>query len=202
MSGQEKSANELQSQFTDDFFYFFLMVRKERIRKVVHRLKGQYPDESPEQLARRLTSSRSTLSFLGGSCNCPCSYPVLDSLETPRFCRRRIGPDSDALVSDSGDRLAVRKDIDDQSRVPETTAVIAATGIAAGTPLLVSLLEFNPTYALPPAAVPVKSHSSSERVQFAFTERVPRHFRRGKPSRPSSRKPYDEPRLFANYRAE
>ena len=62
-----KTSKELQSEFTDEFFYFFLRVRKERVRKVVQRLKTQYPDESPEQLARRLIASRSTLSFLGGA---------------------------------------------------------------------------------------------------------------------------------------
>jgi hypothetical protein len=67
MFDQEKSSKELLSQLTDDFFYLFLRLRKERIRKIVHRLKDQYPDENPEQLARRLISSRSTLSFLGGS---------------------------------------------------------------------------------------------------------------------------------------
>ncbi len=155
MSGQEKSANELQSQFTDDFFYFFLRVRKERIRKVVHRLKGQYPDESPEQLARRLTSSRSTLSFLGGSLlHLPMLLPGIgQAWKFLGFVGGASALTRMHLYLILEIALLFGKDIDDQSRVPEMTAVIAATGIAAGTPFLVSLLEFNPIYALPAAAL-------------------------------------------------
>ena len=41
------------------------------------------------------------------------------------------------------------KDIDDQARVPEMVSVVLATGLAAGTPLLVRALEVNPLFALP-----------------------------------------------------
>ena len=155
MSEQEISSKELQSQFTDDFFYFFLRVRKERIRKVVQRVKAQYPDESPEQLARRIVSSRSTLSFLGGTLlHLPMLLPGIGQ------AWKLLGFVGGASVLSRMHlylileiALLFGKDIDDQSRVPEMTAVVAATGIAAGTPFLVSLLEFNPIYALPAAAL-------------------------------------------------
>jgi uncharacterized protein (DUF697 family) len=47
--------------------------------------------------------------------------------------------------------LLYGKDIDDSARVPEMLAVTAATGLAAGAPMLAGLLDFNPLYALPTA---------------------------------------------------
>jgi hypothetical protein len=45
--------------------------------------------------------------------------------------------------------LVFGKDIDDQARVPEMVAVVAATGASAATPWLVQALELHPLYALP-----------------------------------------------------
>jgi hypothetical protein len=63
----ETKAVALQSQFTDDFLYFFLRLRKDRVRKVVNRIRSQYPDETPEQLAQRAISDKTQLSFIGGT---------------------------------------------------------------------------------------------------------------------------------------
>lgn len=155
MSDEKKTSNELQSQFTDDFFYFFLRVRKERVRKVVQRLRTQYPDESPEELARRLISSQSALSFLGGSLlQLPMLLPGIGQAwkllgfvgGTSVLTRMHL-----YLILEIA--LLFGKDIDDQARVPEMSAVVAAVGVGASAPFLVSVLELNPLYALPAAAL-------------------------------------------------
>jgi hypothetical protein len=155
MSDSEKSLMEPQSQLTDDFFYFFLRLRKDRVRKVVKRLKAEHPDESPEQLARRLVSSQSALSFLGGSLlHLPMLLPGIGQAwkllgfvgGTSVLTRMHL-----YLILEIA--LVFGKDIDDQNRVSEMAAVVGATGVAASAPFLVSLLELNPIYALPAAAL-------------------------------------------------
>jgi hypothetical protein len=49
------------------------------------------------------------------------------------------------------------KDIDDAARVPEMVAVVAATGVAAASPMLVQALEWHPLYALPVGALAASS---------------------------------------------
>ena len=56
-----------QSILTDQFFYFFLRLRKQRVQKVVAAVNNAYPQESVEQKARRLIEAQSPLSFLGGA---------------------------------------------------------------------------------------------------------------------------------------
>jgi hypothetical protein len=168
-----KTSKELQSQFADEFFYFFLRVRKERVRKVVQRLKTQYPDESPEQLARRLIASRSTLSFLGGAIlHLPMLLPGIGQAwkllgfvgGTSVLSRMHL-----YLILEIA--LLFGKDIDDQARVPEMAAVVAAVGAAASVPFLVSLLELNPVYAIPSAAL------SSVTVTQIVGESAIRHYK-------------------------
>jgi len=146
---------DLQSQLTDDFFYFFLRLRKERVRKVVKRLQTSYAGESPEQLARRLISSQSALSFLGGGIlHLPMLLPGIGQIwrllgfvgGTSVLTRMHLH-----LILEIA--LLFGKDIDDQARVPEMVAVVAAVGIGASAPFLVSVLELNPLYALPSAAL-------------------------------------------------
>src|SRR5262245_729961 len=52
-----------QTLFADDFLYFFLRLRKARIRQVVERVRRMYPNETPEQHARRLIRSTAKLSL-------------------------------------------------------------------------------------------------------------------------------------------
>jgi hypothetical protein len=51
---------------TDAFFYFFLRLRKDRIRKVVADSNARFPEESEEQRARRLIEDQTQLSLLRG----------------------------------------------------------------------------------------------------------------------------------------
>jgi hypothetical protein len=45
---------------TDAFFYFFLRLRKDRIRKVVADINARFPEESEEQRARRLIEDQTS----------------------------------------------------------------------------------------------------------------------------------------------
>lgn len=155
MPDTEPVTKDLQSQLTDDFFYFFLRLRKERVRKVVKRLQATYPGESPEQLARRLISSHSTLSFVGGGfLHLPMLLPGIGQVwrflgfvgGTSVLTRMHLH-----LIMEIA--LLFGKDIEDQARVPEMAAVVAAMGVAASVPFLVRVLELNPLYALPSAAL-------------------------------------------------
>jgi hypothetical protein len=74
-------SRELQSLLADDFLYFFLRLRKHRIRALVQALQARYRDESREQLARRLIASHAELSFLGGALlHLPTVLPGLGQL--------------------------------------------------------------------------------------------------------------------------
>lgn len=50
MSRNMKSS-KTQSLMVDDFFYFFLQLRKQRIRSVVERMRTLHPEMTREQLA-------------------------------------------------------------------------------------------------------------------------------------------------------
>jgi hypothetical protein len=148
-------SEESQSRLTDDFLYFFLRLRKDRVRKVAKRLSETYPGESPEELARRLISSQSWLSSLGGTLTqLPMLLPGIGQVwkllgfvgGTAALTRMHL-----YLIMEIA--CLFGKDIDDRARVPEMAAVVAATGIAAGAPLLVRVLELNPLYAMPAAAI-------------------------------------------------
>ena len=67
-----------QSRLTDDFFYFFLRLRKDRVRKVVADINQRYPEEALEQRARRLIAAQAQLSLLGGLIlDLPTMIPVI-----------------------------------------------------------------------------------------------------------------------------
>jgi hypothetical protein len=51
-------------RLTDDFFYFVLRLRKDRIRKAVADINARFPEESLEQRTRRLIEGKTQLSLL------------------------------------------------------------------------------------------------------------------------------------------
>jgi hypothetical protein len=138
----ELSPSKLQSRLTDDFFYFFLRLRKDRIRKVVVDINARFPEESVEQRARRLIEDQTQLSFLGGLI-----------LDLPTMITG-IGQGVKILGFVGGTSALVRmhlylileiallygKDIDDEARVPEMVAVVASTGLAVGAPFVADAL--------------------------------------------------------------
>jgi hypothetical protein len=155
MSEHTRSAPAVQSQFTDDFLYYFLRVRKQRAHKVVKRLKDQYPGETREQLARRLIDAKSHLSFIGGTLtHLPMVVPGLGSAikflgvvgGTSVMTRMHL-----ALILEIA--VIYGKDLDDPELVPEIAVVVATVGAGTAAPFLIKVLELNPLYALPAAGV-------------------------------------------------
>lgn len=140
-----------QSLLLEDFFYFFLRLRKERVRKLVKMMQERHPEETPEGLARRLIASSSTLSFIGGTLtHLPALLPGIgQALTLLGFVGGASALTRMHLYLILEIALVYGKDIDDDARVPEMAAVVAATGAAAAAPLLVHVLELNPLYALP-----------------------------------------------------
>ncbi|MFZ5449750.1 MAG: hypothetical protein ACOZFS_14060 [Thermodesulfobacteriota bacterium] len=150
-----------QSFLTEEFFYFFLRLRKGRIRQVAWEIRSRFPDETPEQQARRLIAAQSQLSFLGGAImHLPMLIPGLG--ETLKLlgvvgggaCLTRMHL---YLILEIA--LLFGKDIEDSARVPEMAAVVAATGLAVGAPFLVNALDLNPLLALPAAGLSASTAS-------------------------------------------
>jgi hypothetical protein len=145
------SAQRLQSATTEQFFYFFLRMRKGEVRRMVGILQSRYPREGPAQLARRLIASKSALAMLGGSLlTLPLLMPQVGQAlkllglvgATSMLTRMHL-----YMILEIA--LLYGKDIDDTARVPEMAAVVAATGLAAASPLLARGYGLEPQYSLP-----------------------------------------------------
>ncbi len=144
-------ADSQQTRVIDDFFYFFLRLRKSRVRKIVQMMQARYPEETPEGLARQLIASSSTLSFIGGTLmHLPVLLPGLgQALTLLGFVGGASAITRMHLYLILEIALVYGKDIEDEARVSEMAAVVAVTGAAAAAPLLVHALELNPLYAIP-----------------------------------------------------
>ena len=144
-----------QSRLTDDFFYFFLRLRKDRIRKVVADINNRYPEETLEQRAHRLMDAQTQLSFLGGLIlDLPTMIPYFGQLVkvlgfvggTSALVRMHL-----YLILEIA--LLYGKDIDDEARVPEMAAVVAGTGVAVGAPFMADALGLHPLVSMATGAV-------------------------------------------------
>jgi len=144
-----------QSILTDHFFYFFLRLRKGTIRKEVEALNARHPEETLEQRARRLITAQTSLSFLGGVLmNLPMLVPGLgNALKFLGVVGGASAVTRMHLYLIMEIAYLYGKDIDDQARVPEMVAVVLASGLGAGAPLLVQALNMNPLWALPVGGV-------------------------------------------------
>ena len=140
-----------QSILADQFFYFFLRLRKGECRRVVQRVKALYPNETPEQHARRLILAQCSLSLVGGAVlYLPTLFPVATTFwkafglvgGASMLARLNL-----YLILEIA--LLYGKDIDDQARVPELMAVVAASGMSAASPVLVSAMQWHPAAAIP-----------------------------------------------------
>jgi len=140
-----------QGLATDQFFYFFMRLRKQEIRRTVQTLRARHPDESPAQLSQRLIDSHQRLALIGGA----FSYLpfVLPGVGQALKLAGVVGTTSMLtrmhLYMILEIALVHGHDIDDQARVPEMATVIAATGLSAGTPYLLQALEWAPVIGLP-----------------------------------------------------
>lgn len=136
---------------SDQFFYFFLRLRKGEIRRVVQRVQSLYPDETPEQHARRLILAQCSLSLVGGAIlYLPQLFPVAGNvLKMAGFVggASMLARMNLYLILEIA--LLYGQDIDDQARVPEMMAVVAASGLSAASPFLVKALDWHPLAAIP-----------------------------------------------------
>jgi len=166
---------KLQSITTEEFFYFFLRMRKGEVKRIVGLLQTRYPEESPEQLAKRLIASKSRLALLGGALvNLPGLMPgVGSSLKlagvvggTSMLARMNL-----YLINEIA--LVFGENIDDSARISDMMAVVGATGVSTAAPSLAGqYLGLNPWIQLPVGAL-----SSAAMVQVIGHASI-RHFRR------------------------
>lgn len=139
-----------QGHATDKFFYFFLGLRKGEIRRRVKKLKAEFPNETPEQLARELITAQIPLSLIGGSL-----------LHVPLFVTG-IGPALKLFGLAGGATVIMRmhltllleiamlfgRDIDEKDRLKEMATVFAASGLASGSTFLSEMFSLKPYLAL------------------------------------------------------
>jgi hypothetical protein len=146
----ETAASAPQSHLADDFFYFFLRLRKDRIRKVVADINARFPGETAEQRARRLIEDQTQLSLLAGLIlDLPTMIPGIgQALKILGFVGGTSALVRMHLYLILEIALLYGKDIDDQARVQEMLAVVAGTGLAVGTPYLADALGFHPLFSM------------------------------------------------------
>ena len=98
-----------QSRLTDDFLYFFLRLRKDRIRKVVADINARYPEEALEQRARRHRRP-ARFSLLGGLIlDLPAMIPVIGYAVKLLGFVGGTSPDAHAPLPHHGDRPPLRQ---------------------------------------------------------------------------------------------
>jgi hypothetical protein len=155
MTDQQAVETTPQGLTTEEFFYFFLRLRKSEIRRTVQVIRETYPNEDEYQLAQRLIQSKTALSLLGGGLiNLPVIFPGVGLILTTVGA---VGGTSMLtrlhlyLILEIA--LVFGKDIDDRARVREMAAVVAATGAAVAVPLLMRATPLNPLLSLPAGAL-------------------------------------------------
>ncbi len=149
------SAPSFQNLETENFFYFFLRLRKGEIRRTVQGLKTHYPHETPHQLANRLIEAQAVLSFLGGSLlQLPTLLPGIgQALQFLGFAGGTAVLTRMHLYLILEIALVFGKDIDDPARVPEMMTVVAATGLAPGVSIALQALQMTPIVAFPAGVI-------------------------------------------------
>jgi hypothetical protein len=151
----EMERDRRQSLVVEEFFYFFLRLRKNEVRRVAQVLAARYPHDEPARNAHRLIESKSTLSLLGGALlNAPFLIPGLG--QTLRLTGV-VGAGSMLtrmhlyLILEIAHLFG--EDIDDSARVPEMVAVVAATGLGAAAPSLLAAYGMKPILMIPTGAL-------------------------------------------------
>ncbi|WP_462321507.1 hypothetical protein [Halochromatium sp.] len=149
------AAERRQSLMVEEFFYFFLRLRKNEVRRVAQLVAARYPEDEPARNARRLIDSKTSLSLLGGALlNAPWLLPGFgQALKLSGV----VGAGS--LLTRMHLYLILEiahlygEDIDDSARVPEMIAVVAATGLGAAAPSLLTTYGMKPALMLPAGAL-------------------------------------------------
>ncbi|MCG6939903.1 MAG: hypothetical protein LJE69_01455 [Thiohalocapsa sp.] len=146
---EDRAAHSLghrQSLAAEEFFYFFLRLRKNEIRRTVRTLEEQYPEDDLRQRARRLVDAKTGLAALGGGLlYVPGLFPAAGQFLTFAGV---VGAASILTRMHLYLILEIAcvygEDIDDLARVPEMVAVIAATGMGATAPQLLAGYKLGP----------------------------------------------------------
>ncbi|MFI5305196.1 MAG: hypothetical protein ACHQYP_10440 [Nitrospiria bacterium] len=147
MTREISTVSKTQSIMTDDFFYFFLQLRKSRIRTVVERVRKLHPEKTTEQLAEQLIESTANLSLVAGSLvSLPLMFPGLHGI------LRYVGLVAGSAVITRMHlylileiALLYGKDIDNSERVSEMIAVVAATeAVVTLPPIALQILNIAP----------------------------------------------------------
>jgi hypothetical protein len=139
-----------QGHATDKFFYFFMGLRKGEIRRRVKKLKDEFPNENPEQLARELIAAQVPLSLLGGAL-----------IHAPMYIPG-IGPAVKMFGVAGGATVIIRMhltlileiamlfghDIDEKRRLKEMAAVVATSGLVSGSTLISEYFALKPYIAV------------------------------------------------------
>jgi len=132
---------------TEKFFYYCMGLRKGVISEQVARMQSQYPNDTPERLARRFIAAQIPLSMVSSAL---VHIPTVIPVAGPAF--RFLGfASGTTLMMVLNMTLAMQialifgHDLDDRARIKELLAVITATGLASGsTSLVPQLLSLRP----------------------------------------------------------
>jgi len=144
--GAARSVGRRQSLAAEEFFYFFLRLRKNEIRRTVRQLEQQFPDEDLHRRARRLVDAKTGLVALGGGLlYVPSLFPAAGQVlklagvvgAASMLTRMHL-----YLVLEIA--AVYGEDIDDLARVPELIAVVAATGMGGAAPQLLAGYQVAP----------------------------------------------------------
>jgi len=192
LNGPIVESEQLQDIGTEEFFYFFLRMRKGEVRRIVSLLRARYPDEGPEQLAERLIASKSRLALLGGALvNLPTLMPGIgESLKLAGVVGAASMLTRMNLYLINEIALVFGEDIDDTARIGDMMAVVGATAISSAAPGVVGKYwGLSPWTLLPVGAL--SSVVASDLIGRAAI----RHFRRKASDRkavPPNRSPTTE----------
>jgi hypothetical protein len=145
-SGPARSVGRRQSLAAEEFFYFFLRLRKNEIRRTVRMLEAQYPDDDLSRRARRLVDAKTGLAALGGGLlYLPLLFPAAG-----QFLKLAGVVGAASMLTRMHLYLILEiacvygEDIDDLARVPEMVAVIAATGMGGAAPQVLASYQVAP----------------------------------------------------------
>ncbi len=140
------SLGRRQSLAAEEFFYFFLRLRKNEIRRTVRQLEEQYPDDDLRRRARRLVDAKTSLAALGGGLlYVPGLFPAAG-----QFLKLAGVVGAASMLTRMHLYLILEiaqvygEDIDDLARVPEMIAVVAATGMGGAAPQLIARYNLAP----------------------------------------------------------
>ena len=138
--GAARSVGRRQSLAAEEFFYFFLRLRKNEIRRTVRQLEQQFPGDDLRTRSRRSVHAKTALAALGGGLlYVPGLFPG-----TGQFLKLAGVVGAASMLTRMHLYLILEiaavygEDIDDLARVPEMLAVVAATGMGGAAPQLLA----------------------------------------------------------------